>query len=154
MITPTSTFHLLTNADISYIESKLGVLLPEDYKEFLMTVNAASLKTSYFKGIECDLYFSSFLHQQFDLPYSMLTLNTNFAKAHEDESPIMGKEYLWIATDHGGEPIYISLLEENRGAVYFLRGDLTFQEGARLLANSFTHFLEILEAHENVTPPE
>lgn len=154
MITPTKTFPLLTRTEVEQIESKLDVQLPDDYKNFLLTVNAENIKTSYFKGIESDLYFGYFLYQQLDLKYCMTTLNLNFAIAHKDESPILGKEYIWFACDHGGEPIYISVQEENVGAIYFLRSDCTFEEGAQKLANSFTHFLDILKEFENHESPE
>ena len=105
MITATSTFPTLTESDIEKIESKLEVKLPDDYINFLLTVNAENIKARFFKGIECDLYFGYFLPQQLDLNHCMAALNFNFARAPEDETPIMGKEYIWFACDHGGEPI-------------------------------------------------
>ena len=145
----------MSDEDVRKIESKLGVQFPEDYAEFLRTVNANQISTSYFKAVKGNLYFGNFLHQQMDLPYSMVNLNYNMARAHDDDNdPVIGKDYLWFAGDHGGEPILMSLQEKNKGEIYFLRSDLTFEEGAQLLAYSFTHFLEILRDNEGTEPEE
>ena len=143
------SYPLLSADEIQKIESKLEVTLPSDYVEFLKNVNAASIKAYYFKGIECGNYFGGFLAQQMDLSHSMVNLNYGLARAGNEEEFVTGKDYIWFASDHAGSLILMSMLEKSHGKIYYLRQDLTYSEGLRLITHSFTDFINLLTEYEN-----
>ena len=131
----------ISESQLKTLEEELKITLPDDYKRFLLEVNASIIKTYQFIVNDRDFYFGSFR------PFFAekgLTLKSFHMQMREH----LGGEYFSFASDHSNQLFLISLKEKDYGKIYFYRFDLELEDGLILLANSFSEFISILEKHE------
>lgn len=133
MIDITINNKLVTESEISEVESQIGSIFPEDYKAFLLKSNGA-----YFDSTEVFLGDYDDDINVFEI-YSLKYGESNFIENNEFNKGILDEGYFNIGSIRGGN-ICMSLREENYGViyVYYSIAELEFA------ALSFSEFLEEL----------
>ncbi|WP_286920439.1 SMI1/KNR4 family protein [Flavobacterium sp. UBA4197] len=133
MIDITINNKLVTESEISEVESQIGSIFPEDYKAFLLKSNGA-----YFDSTEVFLGDYDDDINVFEI-YSLKYGESNFIENNEFNEGILDEGYFNIGSIRGGN-ICMSLREENYGViyVYYSTAELEFA------ALSFSEFLEEL----------
>ncbi|WP_177733485.1 SMI1/KNR4 family protein [Flavobacterium inviolabile] len=133
MIDITINNKLVTESEISEVESQIGSIFPEDYKAFLLKSNGA-----YFDSTEVFLGDYDDDINVFEI-YSLKYGESNFIENNEFNEGILDEGYFNIGSIRGGN-ICMSLREENYGViyVYYSIAELEFA------ALSFSEFLEEL----------
>jgi hypothetical protein len=137
---------IVPGIEITELESQLGSVLPEDYRDFLKTYNAIWIEPRFITAHDylngCQLCVMECFCLDPDTPHD---LNWKI-KLYEGSFP---KGLLAFASDPGGSLFLISLRETDFGVVYFWSihkwdGD---DSGSNIikLADSFRDFLSKLE---------
>lgn len=125
-----------TKAAVAELEHKLKVPLPADYRAFLLEFNGGMPTPNAF--VINDRQGESTLGVFFGLVEGdVYDLWSNALAAFED----MDRTMLAIGTDPGGNHIFLSLGEENRGRVFFRDHERDTAHGVFPIAASFTEFL-------------
>lgn len=135
----------ITNSELEEFEHGLTVKLPEDYRIFLLSYNAAKPKPA--------AYFIN--EQQGDnLVRDLLGLCDKDWYSLRDHLEVYNgripSNFLPIATDYFSNLVCLSISGEDRGKVYFWDHDWEVVDGepdysnVHLIAESFTVFLESL----------
>lgn len=137
----------LSGPDISRVEKQLGVVLPDDYRKFLLQHNGGRPKLKVFP-IYGDLADDQALLEHFycisdgdeyDLARNEISLRGR-----------LPKDMLAIGEDPGGNYICISLSNKDFGRIYYwdhegeLENITTGQSNLYFVANSFGELLELL----------
>ncbi len=145
-VTISESYPPLSEEDVSQFERELGIDLPDDYRQFLLTHNGGRPEPEVFP-VEGDPDASMvdwFLGIQ-EGAYEDLR---NHLKVFRDRVP---PELLPIARDPGDNLIYIAVLGPNRGRVNFWDHEEEVEEGetpdyrnVSLVAHSFEDFLHSL----------
>ena len=134
--------------DLISFETSIGCRLPEDYRQFLATINGGSVNDDRFTITVSDSVPS--LCSIGGL--AELIENRDCYQLSERRIP---SELLWIADTHFSHAFCIGLTKEYRGKIYFWDNDnepgsswdgrLETAGNITLLANSFTEFIAGLE---------
>jgi cell wall assembly regulator SMI1 len=143
----------LSAEGLNSIEKKLGIVLPDEYRSFLLKHNGGRPRPKcvfHFKnenGKSCDSMVDWFLaiydgeHDNFETYYKLY-------KAREARLP---KELIPIAHDPGGNLICIAVSGEKKGSVFFWDHEKEADEhepadyrNVYLITNSFNEFIASL----------
>jgi cell wall assembly regulator SMI1 len=136
----------LTNANVSEFENNFRIMLPQDYKEFMLTNNGGrpekewgfdfieTGKTSPTSSLICEFLAICTRYNSIQNAYNNLV-----------ESKEIPPGLLPIANDPGGNIILLSVAEEDYGKVCFGNHELEDPETAYIvmspIADSFTEFI-------------
>jgi hypothetical protein len=138
----------VTGAVIAEFETQHGIKLPEDYRDFMLECNGGRpIEDWGFTFIETgvDTLTSSLICDflSFGGEYNSLQ-NTYFNSVIEDGLTPTG--FLPIASDPGGNTIYLVAVGEDSGSVYFGNHELvdpeTGYEIMSLISGTFTEFID------------
>ncbi|WP_276501883.1 SMI1/KNR4 family protein [Terrimonas pollutisoli] len=132
---------------ISQFESANDVVLPDDYKNFLLKYNGGEPKPAIEPTIKSDVQW---IYGMVSEPY--------FASLFQHLDTFQGRLPSWyipIANDSGGNLYVMSLYEENHGVIAFWSHENEAEEGQadqyfdnmQFVAPSFTDFLNQLVDH-------
>ncbi len=137
----------LTNSDIKLLEEKLGVTLPEDYKNFLLLHNGGHPEKSSFPTV------SKFLENE-DIAWFYAFYDgevCNIIKENEFNKEIIPEEFIAIAYGPFGHDICLGVSGDVLGRVYFFVRNWDLDEDGQpvpddffRIANSFTDFINSL----------
>lgn len=138
----------LSKEQIEVVEKRMGIRLPDDYKEFLMQFNGGQPEPATFDftgvdGCENDSVVNNFLsihdgkEDNFEIDYFFYTKNKRIP---DNVAP--------IARDPAGNLICICLSGSNRGKIYFWDHELEFEKpgpsNLAYIAKSFSEFFSML----------
>lgn len=149
--------------DISAFEKRIGYLLPEDYKEFLLKTNGGSFDC--YKVIDTER-FGKTSPEMVDLIYGLNSesysdLDDKFNTYHIEDKR-MPDGLIPIAGDPGGNHFCIALGEGKNGEIYFWDHELevefdspeqakNYYENCFFVCGSFSEFLQkIYDAPEDI----
>lgn len=128
-------------------ESKLGVSLPEDYRNYLIKYNGAKFENDVFLINEVE--GESRIHHIGGVIQepSYASLLVNYDVFNID----LKNKYLAIADDAFGNQIVLKLVEPNMGGIYFWDHEVPFNKVEKILikvGNSFTEYINSLKRSE------
>ena len=137
------------------LEKKLGVKLPEEYRDFLIKCNGGYVGGRYWytdeaadgKYIEVGVHHIGGFRDE-----SYFSLESSLESYQHPEEPRIPKELLWIMDDPFGNATCIGLKGEYRGKIYFWDhenepdpdewdGKVETAENIRLVTNTFLEFV-------------
>lgn len=144
---------------IMKFEEKFGISLPKDYKEFMLENNGGETEDDYL----FDFYDNVFKKNNTSVVRSFFRLyeDKNDDVVYDDLEKIC--EIMWkeetlspkslpIADDPGSNVIYMSLKEEDYGAIYFANHEYEDSETGYLfpskISSSFSEFMSCLYLDE------
>jgi hypothetical protein len=137
----------LTNSDIKLLEEKLGVTLPEDYKNFLLLHNGGHPEKDCFPTV------SKFLENE-NIAWFYAFYDgevCNIIKENEFNKEIIPEEFIAIAYGPFGHDICLGVSGDVLGRVYFFVRNWDLDEDGQpvpddlfRIANSFTDFINSL----------
>jgi cell wall assembly regulator SMI1 len=137
-------FGALDEMRLVRFEKEIGHRLPADYRAFLLAHNGGRPNPSdfFFPG-ERDAFDT--LHHTYGLhdgpDYFRLDI------AYESHKEFIPTTLVPFADDPGGNAYCIGIAGKHSGKVYFWNHEMAWSpEGLRLLANSFTEFLQSLKS--------
>lgn len=136
-----SRFEPVSDRDVFSLEEKIKTRLPEDYRNFILDFNGGFPTPNIF-------YISPYQQEsRLSIFYGITSKKScdiwaNALNSYED----MGRSFLPIGEDPGGNQIYISLHPDTLGRIYFRDHELYASESLTLIANSFSEFLQNLYA--------
>jgi cell wall assembly regulator SMI1 len=134
----------LTDLRIGVLERKLGIVLPEGYRSFLLRHNGGRPKPDFFPIQACENNPFGSIHyfNGIGWPANSSNIEWNY-KTFRGRMP---REFLPIAGDGSGNEICLSLKGTNKGAVYFWDHDEEHSpptyENVYLVAETFEGFLD------------
>jgi hypothetical protein len=122
-----------TEAEVGEVEQKLGMRFPDDYREFLMTVNGAVAMTGILEipmktrtGDEDEPWGVARIYGiSQDAPSYLALLPSQRAYQFDERVP---KHYLIIGDTWGVDQVCMSLADPARGKVYFWCPDIGADE--------------------------
>lgn len=143
----------LTREDITAFEKKWNISLPEDYAAFLLEHNGGTPEEDWlfdFFDEVTERENGSIIRDFFKIyprgEHAYDSLDIVCGNVWEDES--IGRDFLPIADDPGGNPICLGIAGENRGKVCFCNADYEDLDTGYLvmspIASSFSAFLAML----------
>ncbi|WP_019988888.1 SMI1/KNR4 family protein [Rudanella lutea] len=130
----------ITNKEILETEATLGIILPEDYKAFLLLSNGGYPLESEFKK-EDDWSFGV----QLFYGICSVTDQSIVFYASMFHQKFMSKHFIPFAHDPGGWMFVISTRDQDYGHVYFYRPDEPEDDCLTHLTNSFEEFIDKLQ---------
>ena len=133
-------FPVLTEIEISKIETELDIKIPDDYKWFLMNEHAFKIETYEFVINDVKYDFGNFIPLSSTQAISLISFNKNM-KQH------FGNDFIVIAFDYASDVFLMSTRESDLGSIHYLRGDLEMEEGLVYLVDSFQTFCDILSEY-------
>ena len=164
-----SRYPILTEADIAAIEQENKVLLPADYRAFMLKHNGGKPSPRWFDysdgteltGSAVQEFFAIYTKPEKETGLSVnLNLARQFRTYKRMETPRMPEELIPIGDDGGGNKICLCVSGEHTGCIYYWDHELectggTYEDGTPVtmwdncyfVANSFTEFLDSL--HED-----
>lgn len=153
-----------SEVEIFAIEEKLGVRLPEDYRDFLLEVNGGYPARSGADAVRFQIHWrnqpwaASFPYASLDCLYTSSSVpEMSLARIRDDKlwSQIRGtvpRDTIPIGRDRSSNAILLGIKGENRGKVFFWVNDYASTDddaeptydNVGFIANSFSEFLESL----------
>jgi len=142
----------VTEADVVAFERRLGHLLPEDYRRFLLEVNGGCLTMSHMSFSWGNINLLLSLNSP-DENYDLL----EYVLDHRSLSLLPSPDLLAVGFDDGGGRILLALVGEHRGEVWFENTSDPRPEDAnprvewfkrrdmKKLADSFEQFMSSLQ---------
>jgi len=130
-----------TSEELIQYEKSTGFRLPEDYKDFLLNLNAYTIKNK-FLDVDEILHVIHFF-------YPFTDGNLSLQKTNEILKEMYEGKYIIIASDEGGNSFGISLNDETYGIVYYLKADSHHTEFRRELASSFSDMADKLSSTDS-----
>ena len=131
---------------VADLEGRLGVTLPDDYKQFMQTVNGGVPEPDSFAVLDRGHVMIGVLYGILDPPASNDLLYENEELRSWDELP---DGFVAIGEDPGGNRLLMKIAGERAGGVYFWdrKGFYARDDGINLflVAASFSVFLESLQ---------
>ena len=167
-----SRYPVLTEADIAAFEQENKVLLPADYRAFMLRHNGGKPQPADFDYSDGTELTGSAV-QEFYAIYTKpetetgLSPNLNLARSlrllKRMGTPRMPEELIPIGDDGGGNQICLCVSGEHTGCIYYwdhemeCTGGGTYEDGTPItmwdnchfVANSFTEFLDSLHEDED-----
>lgn len=136
----------VSEAEIVAFEKRHNVLLPDDYRNFLLTTNGGMIVPEvYESGSGYDVSVMKLYSLNDDYPYDLdhSCISTDWADAHDNG-------YLQIGHDSGGSGIILSTKGEDRGFVYYCDREEVMrpQMGLIKIADSFSNLLDTMKPLE------
>lgn len=131
---------------LNEFEKKLGNVLPEPYRDYLLNYNGGKFEHTVFTLPDGD---NSSIHHVFGLHDG-----PNYSQFDEepyDDASFTKAGYLLIADDGFSNGICLKLSDENRGAIYFYNHEESrIKDSSSLikLASDFNEFVSSLESEE------
>ena len=125
------------NLEVNDFEETYGILLPEDFKDFLRQYNLIDCEENLFILDREKFYLDVFYPLSKVYELSLEVVYQNLRDYFQDE-------FVAFANDSGGWQYIISVKMQDYGAVYFCRMDDVPPSSLRLLANSFSEFMNNL----------
>ncbi|GET46465.1 SMI1/KNR4 family protein [Capnocytophaga felis] len=125
----------LTLADIDNFEMKIGLKLPQDFKEHYLKFNGGYPSFEYVKGVR-----NVFTINSFDsIKYGILPIE----KLIDDfkESGVDFNNKIPFANDNGDNIFLISLDDSDYGKVYIIESEFLEDKNFILVSESFTDFM-------------
>ncbi|MFJ1431821.1 SMI1/KNR4 family protein [Capnocytophaga canimorsus] len=125
----------LTSADIDDFERKIGLKLPQDFKEHYLKFNGGYPSFEYVKGLR-----NIFTINGFDsIKYGALPIE----KLIDDfrESGVDFNNKIPFANDNGDNIFLISLDDSDYGKIYIIEAEFLEDKNYILVSESFTDFL-------------
>jgi hypothetical protein len=138
-------FGPISAAVVDAAEKRLGVVLPDDYRQFLQTINGGCPKPDCFQVPERGLALAAIL-------YGIRDRRTHADLEHEQEEATLWDPlppgFIAIGHDPGGNTLLLATLGKDAGRVFFWdRNGLWVRDDAHntfAVADSFSAFLESL----------
>lgn len=133
----------LTDLRIGVLERKLGIMLPEGYRSFLLRYNGGRPTPEFFpiRGFDGNPFGSIHCFKGIDWPVSSSNIEWNY-RTYKGRIP---REFLPVAGDGSGNLICLSFEGANNGAVYFWDHDEEHSPptygNVYLIAETFEKFL-------------
>jgi len=134
----------LTDARLTSLEQELGVILPHDYREFLVRYNGGRPNPSFFPilGFKDNPFGGIQLFLAVDVPIKSSNLDWMYYNYRER----MPRNILPIAITGTGDVLCLSFYGSDKGSVYFWDHDNEYSpptyDNMYLIAPSFPEFLE------------
>ena len=125
--------HPATESQIASFERRIGKLLPEDYRAYLLSVNGGHPEPSMYHGEVMDIYVQ-WIFSLLDDEEDGLVWEWRTAHLPETFKGVL----LPFATVNGGDRLYLSLVN---GEVFFYSHE---EESFTLIEDSFTSILDKL----------
>ncbi|GIJ93219.1 SMI1/KNR4 family protein [Capnocytophaga stomatis] len=125
----------LTSADMDDFERKIGLKLPQDFKEHYLKFNGGYPSFEYVKGLR-----NIFTINGFDsIKYGALPIE----KLIDDfqESGVDFNNKIPFASDNGDNIFLISLDDSDYGKIYIIEAEFLEDKNYILVSESFTDFL-------------
>ncbi|MFK8281917.1 SMI1/KNR4 family protein [Capnocytophaga cynodegmi] len=125
----------LTSADMDDFERKIGLKLPQDFKEHYLKFNGGYPSFEYVKGLR-----NIFTINSFDsIKYGALPIE----KLIDDfrESGVDFNNKIPFANDNGDNIFLISLDDSDYGKIYIIEAEFLEDKNYILVSESFTDFL-------------
>ncbi len=142
----------LDQASLLALEHKLGIALPEDYRDFILQYNGGQPKSCVFSYKGVDGFKSQSVINWFHAIYDGEENNFESTYLFYAENGRIPPNIAPIASDPGGNMICISISGNDRGMVYFwdheLESSYSGVKNLALLSNSFSNFLTLLQPEE------
>jgi cell wall assembly regulator SMI1 len=149
-ITIDKSFSPIDEATIQALEQELGIQLPSDYRQFLLTHNGGRPTPAHFPLTGDPLNSSGGIHWFYGI-HRGRERHYNLRKAYDVFQDRMPANFFPIACDPGGNQICLSVAGEDRETVYFwdhefesLDDEKPGYENVYFIANSFTELLNSL----------
>lgn len=139
----------ISNSELSEIEKKINVILPEDYKEFLLEVNVGIPKEQYLSFFIDDLNEEVILGTMLGISENKNFSLTDWNSEYQIELPY---DSFVFGTEYGGGLFVMIVSGEDRG-IYFWDHTFIFDQSSvdsnvYFLADDFTNFIEKLYISE------
>lgn len=134
----------LTDLRIGILERKLGLVLPEAYRLFLLRNNGGKPKPEFFpiRGLDRNPFGSINFFEGIDLPIKSRNIEWNY-RSYKGRIP---RELIAVAGDGSGNLICLSFEGARKGAVYFWDHDEEHSppthRNVYLIAETFEKFLD------------
>jgi len=123
-----------TNSEVEVFEAKIGTLLPESYRNFLLRLNPIHLKECNYRnaGKIYEIHnFIPFKSGEWSLEQHFENLKEHFEN-----------RFIAFAGDSGGWQYILSIEKnENYGKIYFCRMDEEIENAITVIADSFEEFI-------------
>lgn len=133
--------------ELSILEKKIGISLPEDYRKYLINNNGAEFERDVFLINEIE--GESRIHHMRGILYEPQYASLfNYYKIYNQT---LNEKFLSIAEDAFGNQILLKLKDPDRGAIYFWDHEVHFKSIEEILiklSNSFTDFVNSLTQNE------
>lgn len=140
----------MSKRDLAALEKRLGLRLPDDYREFLLTINGGRPRTH--EVFDIGKKDSSLLDILYSAKRDDEHQDLTVFRRHRLLEKRVPRDLLPIGEDQGNSQICLGIGEENYGKVFFWdledeREQPTY-ENVALIADSFAEFLDSLYSDE------
>ena len=139
----------LNDVEITQFEIQFQIELPQDYKAFMLKNNGGVPENDWaFDYVEKGYANSSIIRDFFVLYVEETHAYDDLKKAYKmvKEDSSVSSDFMPIATDPGGNTIFLAVGGENYGKVYFSNHELDDAETGymvmSLIADSFSDFID------------
>jgi len=135
----------LTDSDISEFENEFQIKLPQDYIDFMLKNNGGVPEEDWiFDYIENGNANSSVIRDFFVIYKTETGEYDDLKVAYKNG--VAPPDYMPIATDPGGNVIFMAVKGENRGKIYFGNHELEDEKTGymliSLISDTFSEFIE------------
>jgi hypothetical protein len=142
----------VSEIEIERIERRWGFIFPEEYKSFLLKHNGGFPPILNMFKFEDGDYGDSLVDWFLAIYDGKHDNFEHYYEVYKVKEQRLLENLVAIAHDPGGNLICLSVVGEDRGAVYFWdhekEEDVATSRNVRLIAPSFNEFLEKLEPNE------